>query len=233
VLRPLATDLWVAEQPLRFLGLELGTRMTLVRLPGDRLWLHSPLARTPALAAEVERLGSLAWLVAPSRFHHVFVGEWQAGHPAARLLVAPGLETKRPDLRISGVLSDARPSDWAGTLDLAPLRGFPLSNEVVFFHEPSATLVASDLAFHVGADSPARTRLAFRLMGAYGRLACTPLERLAIRDRAAFRRSLERILAWPFSRVIVAHGTVLEAGGREALARAYDWVLRRGYPPAS
>jgi hypothetical protein len=101
----------------------------------------------------------------------------------------------------------------------------PLSNEVVFFHAPSATLVASDLAFRIGPERPALTRLAFRLAGAYGRLAPTRLERLLVRDRAAFRRSLERILEWPISRVIVAHGEVLESDGHGALTRAFAWAL--------
>jgi hypothetical protein len=228
VLRQLAPDLWVAEQPLRFFGIEIGARMTVVRLPGSRLWLHSPLSRSPELAAELEALGSVELLVAPNRFHHLFVGEWQASYPNARLWVAPGLEAKRRDLATAGVLADAPPGDWAGSLEQVALGGFPLSNEVVFFHPPSATLIASDLAFNVGAGSPAWTRLAFRAAGAYGRLSTTLLERLLVRDRAAFRRSLERILDWPFARVIVAHGSVLEEDARAALARAYAWVLGAG-----
>ena len=35
-LRAVDTDLWVAEQPQRFMGLQLGTRMTAIRL-GDEL----------------------------------------------------------------------------------------------------------------------------------------------------------------------------------------------------
>ena len=30
-LRKLATDLWVADRPQRFFGLEVGTRMTVIR----------------------------------------------------------------------------------------------------------------------------------------------------------------------------------------------------------
>lgn len=40
----------------------------------------------------------------------------------------------------------------------------------------------------------------------------------------AFRSSLDRILAWPFERVIVAHGDVVEAGGKEALAEGYAFL---------
>jgi len=33
------------------------------------------------------------------------------------------------------------------------------------------------------------------------------------------------ILAWDFDRVVVAHGEVLESGGREALRQGYAWLL--------
>ena len=42
------------------------------------------------------------------------------------------------------------------------------------------------------------------------------------------RRSLDRILAWDFDRVVVAHGDVLERGGRELLREGYAWLLARG-----
>jgi hypothetical protein len=101
-------------------------------------------------------------------------------------------------------------------------------NEVVFFHRPSATLIASDLAFNIRSSSPPLTRLFFRLGGTFGRLSPSLLERLLVRDRTAFRRSLERILEWPFERVVVAHGDVSEKGGREELVRGYSWLLGGG-----
>ncbi len=206
--------------------------MTVVRLPSSKLLLHSPIACSRELSERVAALGSPEFLIAPNRFHHIYVQDWQAAYPHCRLHVAPGLEQKRPDLAVTGVLDEHPLPDWSDVVDQALVKGFPLSNEVVFFHKPSRTLIASDLAFNVGSTSPAITRLAFRMAGAYGRLSTTLLERLLVRDRAAFRRSLERILRWPISRVIVAHGTVLEIGGQEALAKAYDWVLGTGGKPA-
>jgi hypothetical protein len=123
------------------------------------------------------------------------------------------------------VLADEAEPGWSGVLDQQLLRGFPFANEVVFFHRSSATLIATDLVFNVGSSSPPLTRLAFRLGGSYGRLSPTPLERLLVRDRSAFRDSLERVLDWPFDRVVVAHGEVSEKGGREELIRGYSWVL--------
>ena len=50
-MQQLHSDLWVTESPLRFLGLEIGARMTVVRLPGPKLLLHSPIAASPDLSA--------------------------------------------------------------------------------------------------------------------------------------------------------------------------------------
>lgn len=224
-MQQLHSDLWIADSPLRFVGLEIGARMTVVRLPGPRLLLHSPVAATPELVREVAALGPVAYLVAPNRFHHLFVGEWLEACPEASLYVAPELDRKRRDLKIAGVLTDQPEPGWAGTIDQVPVSGFPLANEIVFFHRPSTTLIVTDLAFNIGPSSPPLTRLAFRLARAYGGLSSTLLERLFVRDRSAFRRSLERVLEWPFERVVVAHGDVSEAGGREELARTYSWVL--------
>lgn len=224
-MRTIAPDVFVREQPLRFLGLEVGTRMTAVRLRDGALWLHSPVAIDEALRAELDALGTVRFAVAPNRFHHLFVGDVRAAWPDVELHLAPGLDRKRPDLADARVLGDEPPPGWAGQLEQCLVRGFPLVNEVVFFHPPSRTLVAADLAFHIGDESPLTTRLLARLGGA-GDFGPTYLERLLARDRAAARASLERILAWDFERVIVSHGSVLERGGREALRAGYAWLLR-------
>jgi hypothetical protein len=218
-------DLWTAVSPLRFVGLEVGARMTVVRLPDGRLWLHSPIAASPERVREVQALGPVAFLVAPNRFHHLYVGEWQQAFPEASVYVAPGLETKRADLAITGVLGDEPEPGWKDTIDQTRIEGFPFANEVVFFHRPTATLIASDLAFHFGPSSAPLTRWVARLGGGYDRLAPTLVERLLIKDRAAFGRSLARILAWPFERVIVAHGAISETGGREEIVQGYAFVL--------
>ncbi len=227
-MKQLHSDLWITDSPLRFLGLEVGTRMTVVRLPGRKLLLHSPIPATADVVREVKALGPIAYLVAPNKLHHLFVAEWQRACPEASLYVAPGLDTKRADLSIAGVLGDESEPGWRGVVDQIVLGGFPFANEVVFFHRPSATLIATDLAFNVGSRSPPLTRLFFRLAGTYGRLSPTLLERLMVRDRTAFRHSLERILEWPFERVVVAHGEVSEKGGREELVRGYSWLLGGG-----
>ena len=201
--------------------------MTVVRLPAGELLLHSPVRATPELVREVCRVGEVAHLIAPNRFHHLFVAEWKREFPEASIHVAPGVEKKRPDLSISGLLSDQPDAGWAGSLDQVLLRGVPKTNETAFFHRTSGTLIGTDLAFNVGPSSPPLTRAAFRCLGCYGRLSPSIFERLLTSDKQAFGRSLDRVMDWPFDRVVVAHGEVTETGGREELERGYAWALAR------
>ena len=118
MLESLAPDLWVTERrKLRMVGVDLGTRMTVIRLRDGALFLHSPVALDPSLRKELEGIGTPRYAVAPNRFHHLFIGEYAEAYPALEVHVAPGLETKRKDLRIEGVLADAPPTGWSGQIE--------------------------------------------------------------------------------------------------------------------
>ena len=232
MLRALAEELWVCDQPLRFWGVEVGTRMTVVRLADGGLWLHSPVRPTAELRAAVDALGPVRWLVAPNRWHHLYVGDWQAAYPEAAAYGAPGLAKKRKDLALAGVLGDDAPPGWAGQIDQIARQGAPVMGEVVFLHRKSRTLIASDSAHNFGDGAPAGTRAFFSLLGGWRGFRTTAVDRLVTRDRAAARASLERILAWDFDCVVVCHGAVLDAGGKAALARAYEWLEPPSRPTA-
>jgi hypothetical protein len=224
-LRALATDLWVAERPQRFYGLEVGTRMTVIRLADGSLLLHSPVALDARLCAELDVIGRVRFVVAPNRVHHLYAGRVVDTYPDARLWVAPGVERKRPDLVYVAALGDEAPAEWRGQVDQVFFRGRPYENEVVFFHRASRTLVICDLAFNFGPRAALPTRWLMRLMRSYGRFGPSTLDPWLIRDRAAAGASLQRILAWDFDRVVVAHGEVLEHGGRDAFRHGYRWLL--------
>ena len=224
-MRELARNIWIEERPQRFYGLEVGTRMTVIRLVDGSLLLHSPVSLDPELRRELDAIGRVRFAVAPNRVHHLHAGEVATAYPGTRLWVAPGLERKRPDLRFVGVLDDEAPAEWKEEVEQVFFRGRPYENEVVFFHRASSTLIMCDLAFNFGPRTAAPTRLLMRLLRSYGHFGPSKLDPLLIRDRPAARQSLERILAWDFDRVVVAHGDVLEGGGREALRHGYAWLL--------
>lgn len=225
-LRQLAPDLWIAERPQRFYGLEVGTRMNVVRLVDGSLLLHAPVALSAGLCAELNALGPVRYVVAPNRVHHLYAGRVAETYPGARLWVAPGLPEKRPDLRFEAVLDDEAPPEWRGQLDQAFFRGRPYENEVAFFHRASRTLLLCDLAFNFRESTTLPTRILMSLVASYGYFGPSKLDPLLIRDRAAARASLERILSWDFDRVVVAHGDVQETGGRALLRQGYAWLLR-------
>ncbi len=223
-LRQVDRDLFVCEQPLRVGGLALGLRATLVRLPSGGLFVHSPPRPDPALCAAVQKLGPVEAIAAPNRLHHLFLAPFARAFPEARVYVSPGLAAKRADLPPHEALSDVPVPAWADVLDQHLFGGQPRVDEVVFFHRPTRTLIVSDLAFNVQSSSSFFTRLFMRANDGYGRFGPTRLVRRSVTDRAAARASIDRILEWDFERVIVAHGDVLEAGGREALRRGFAWL---------
>lgn len=223
MLESVAENVWVEARSLRFAGIETGTRMTVVRLAKGGLFVHSPVALGEGTRAAVEALGPVAAIVAPSRFHHLFAGEWSRAWPDAVLCCCPGLERKRADLRWQRVLGDTPEPEWQGELDQVLFSARPLENEVVFFHRASRTLICADALFDL-AQHPSRvTRLAAFLLGNRAPGA-TWLERLLIRDRRAARAQRDRMLAWDAERIVLAHGPIVEHGGREVLRRAYAWL---------
>ena len=219
-LQPLAPDLWVASRRLPMWIGEIGCRMTVVRLGGGDLLLHSPVPLDSATREALDRLGRVRWIVGPSKVHHLYLGDYASAYPDAQLCAAPGLPEKRRDLRFGVVLDDAAAPPWGPGLPIVLLRGAPAMNEVVFFHPSSRTLVLTDLAFNVPADGGG-ARFFHWLVGATGRFGPHRIVRLGIRDRKAVCASLEAMRAWDFDRVIVSHGDVLERGGKAAFERAF------------
>lgn len=62
----------------------------------------------------------------------------------------------------------------------------------------------------------------FRVNGMWRRFGPSRLIRLlAVSDRRALGRSIERILEWDFERILPGHGEVVEKGAKEALRRAW------------
>ena len=122
-LRELGTNIWVADRPQRFWGLEVGTRMTVIRLDDGSLLLHSPVALDARLRRELDALGPVRFVVAPNRVHHLYAGKVADVYAESRLWIGPGLETKRPDLKYVAVLGDEAPVEWRGQLDQTHFKG--------------------------------------------------------------------------------------------------------------
>lgn len=215
-LKRVTKGVWTVGRRQRFLGLEVGTRMTVLALDG-RLLVHSPIDVPPS---SVRELGHLRWVVAPNLLHHLYVGPWiEAG---AEAWCAPGLEKKRSDLAFAGVIDEVAEPFGPDVLAV-PLRSIALTNEVVLLHRPSRTLVVTDLLYHFQPDDPWSTRAVMRGLGGYPGVKTSLLEKIAMKRDVA-RAEIDRLLDLDFDRLIMAHGAVVESGGKQALADAFAWL---------
>jgi hypothetical protein len=219
-LREIAEELWTAEAELAVGGMPLAIRMTVLRRPDGSLILHSPIDIDDALAAQLDALGEVRELLAPNRFHHLYLFGAERRWPGARLWGAPGLPDKRPDLIFDELLGDVTPPALADTIETRLFAGLPMASEVVCFHPRSRTLIVTDLVFNIHHTRSRLSKLYLRASGAWQRCAQTPLIRALVRDRSAARRSLERIFEWDFDRLIMAHGEIIEQGAKPVLAEA-------------
>lgn len=215
---PVSEDLWQMEGgDLRMPGGALfPIASTVIRLPDRSLVVYSPIEFDDAKAAELAALGEVAHLVAPSRFHYLFMRAAAARWPRATVHASPGVAAKCPDLRIDRVLGrDAEPA-WRDVLEVEHIGGVPKIDEVVLFHRPSHALVCADLVFHIARPPNLRARIVLAFMGAGGgKLAQSRTWGFLRSDRAAAQASVSRILAWPIERVVPCHGApcAIDASG--------------------
>ena len=212
----IAPDVWSVARRQRYHGVEVGTRMTVLRLKTGIL-LHSPI---DGAFEAVEALGPVRWALAPNLLHHLYLAPW--ADRGVAIWGGPGLDTKRPDICFEGIIESE--SEPFGPEVLAiPLKSLQMTREVVLLHRPSQTLIVTDLFFNFGRESPWFTRLMMRLLGAFPGPGVTLLEKVRF-ERQIARREIVRLLELDFDRVLLTHGSIVESGGRQAVQDAFRWL---------
>jgi hypothetical protein len=214
-------DVWTETRRARFLGVETGSRMTIVRMATGGLFVHSPVGLDDALRREVDALGEVVAVVAPSVFHHLHVRGWMDAYPRAVFGACPGLEWKRPDLPFSFVMADEPHAAWRGELEQVYFSA-RRENEVVFYHPRTRTLVCADAMLNLANHDYLSTRVAAQLMRNTGP-GLGWMEPIMVRDRKVARRQIDRILAWEFDRAVLSHGEMLDRDARASFEHAYAW----------
>jgi hypothetical protein len=222
MLQKIAPNLWHTQHSFVVSGIRASSRMTVVRLQDGRLWLHSPVPITDALKAELMALGEVAYVVAPSKAHHLFVAKCMAAFPQAKLFGAPGLLTKRPDLQGMVELQAVAEPSWQADLEQLFFAGLPMVNETVWFHKPSRTLIITDLLQCYQGELSFGLKLYAHLTGTLNQWAVPKTVRWMVKDRAAALASARKMFEWPFERVIVAHNAILEADAHMMVEKAFE-----------
>ena len=218
-------NLWSLEHPIRMLpGVYIPARTTVLRKRDGALVVFSPLPRLCEAAEALRVLGPTDALVAPNLYHHL-------GLPEAIRCLAPrhvygpaSLHRKRADIAFTDALGPSAPAVWSADLEQLPLEGLKGVDEFAFFHRDSETLLLGDLAFNVPRPSGFASWLMLGLTGSWGPFGPSRLFKTTIVDRKALRRSVDVLLGWNPTRIVMAHGEVIQTGGRERLQAAFAFL---------
>lgn len=230
-LEKLDEALWLAEgENVSFHGFPYPTRSAIVRLADGGLWVWSPVRLSAELRCEADRSGDVMHLVSPNKLHHLYLAEWKAAYPGAKLWGPQSTIRRERGLEFEEPLTDASPAEWGLDFDQAWFRGSFAMDEIAFFHRPSRTAFFADLIqafderFLIRYWSWWRRPLA-RLDGIAAASPGAPREwRLSFLDRAPALDARAKALNWDCERVIIAHGDWRRASGHDYLKHALAWL---------
>ena len=233
-LKPVDDDIWIVDGPvigMKWLWTELPfpTRMTVVRLPDGDLWVHSPVALSGGLKAELAELGPVRYLVAPNKIHYWWIGEWRIAYPDVVALAAPRVAEKADahGIVFDRVLGEAPEDAWAGEIDQVLVPG-RFMTEAVFFHRASATLILADLIenFEMEKVGGSIARFIYRLAGVAAPHGSMPRDLRAtfVGHERQVKEAVETMISWKPQRIILAHGKCYEENAVDELRRAFRWA---------
>lgn len=180
VIRDLTPNVVTLSVPFTRGGkIKFGGRATLVRLSSGTLAVFSPVALTPEVRAKVDALVAagnspnvapsrkVSHIIAPDIEHHIFLSEWKAAYPDAKLIGPNGLPEKRKEQAAAGtddkirddpfaVVFPSGPSKLDVTIDAEFDADFAYefvdvhqNKEIAFLYRPDRVLIEADLFFNM------------------------------------------------------------------------------------
>jgi len=234
VYKPLAPDIGIVDGPFEYLtvgGIRLPlpftTRMTVVRLSNDDLFLHSPIRFDERLARELHRLGTVRHLVSPNQFHYAHIGEWARAFPEAISWASPRVRqrarARHVEIDFTRDLDANAPEEWRGEIDQLLFPG-GYFKEIIFFHTASRTLILTDTIINLELDKMSEPwRTAARLTGMYhpyGQIFFGMRLPLLFQRRKA-KAAMEKIHSGQAQRIVLSHGRCFEADANEVVRRIF------------
>lgn len=225
-MKEIAENIWIFDGPnVRFLGLDIPTRMTIIR-NDNSLWVHSPIPITEEIRSFLGDNGKVEHIVAPNNLHHLYLDGWQEQYTDANFVAAPGVREKRPDLRFDVDLSRDKTYIWSDNIAHDHFIGNNVVEEVVFFHKASSTLILTDLIINLIVDDFNWLQKRFaRFDGiAYPNGKSPRLFRWGTRNRTEARRCYQQMLDWSPNQIVISHGECFYTDGTNELKQRLGWV---------
>lgn len=211
----LAPRVWQVTGTLPHMALP--RNMTIWRMEGGGLWIHSAIACDDATMAAIESLGAPTVLVVPNGYHRLDAPAWKARYPGLHVVCPEGSRAKVEkvqridglDTEVDGVVAHAPPG----------LGG----SEHIYEVDAGAgrALVVCDALFNVR-DQPGFGGFVLKLLGSSGGFKMTRIARyMLLRDAAAYRRWLEGAADGPdLALLCLSHGDAVLADAALKLREA-------------
>ncbi len=223
-------QIWIYEYPVRYFGIDLFGRMTVIRLENGDILIHDPCQIEVELKAKIDAIGNVKYIIVPGSYHHLFVTEFQSHYPNAETWLCPGLERKRPDIHFQWILGNEPDPRWNNEFELVVIQGTKYMWEVPFFHKPSGTLILVDLIENIGDSYQHKAssllkfwwKVVFRM---WNNPKAAPEYQMGWGDKNSVKIGLEKVLSWNAKQVILAHGELIETDIENTLKKAWMPVL--------
>lgn len=230
MMKQLAQNIWTVEgSSVTFAGASMNTRMTIVKLSDETLWLHSPILLTAQVSSYIDELGGqVSALVAPNKFHYLFLDDWIATYPQATLYADVNVQNKVESLAQAEVLTNDPPSSYSDDIDQVVFAGNKIFQEVVFYHRESGTLILTDLMVNLRAEQQKflpRWFLKFEQV-AFPNGGVPRLYRWFTSDRMQAKKALTKILDWSPQRLTFCHGEPFTEDASTVIQREFSWLLK-------
>lgn len=217
--------LWYHSDEKRYFGINVGQRMTIIRLHDDSLLVYNPGKLTNTLKRKIEKIGLVSSIITVNQHLDQTLSDWWLAYPNALFYSAPCLASKRTDIRFDGILNSTTSLIWKSNLCQTLLRGNDECEEIIFCDTLSKTLILGESLLTLNSGSFLRRSVGI-LHPSHPFAQVALFQKLKFNDLRLLRRSLQEILTWPFDHILPVYGDPVFFDGKRKLAKAYSWLLK-------
>jgi hypothetical protein len=231
-LKPFAENIYIVDgEIVNFYGLPFTTRMTVVKLASGDLFIHSPIPLKQNTKAELDKLGTVKYLIAPNKIHYWYLDAFQEEYPEAITFTAKGVQDRArkngKNLKVDYVLEDTMNKFFNDEIEHVIMHGNRFMEEVEFYHKPSNTLILTDIFENFEQQ---KISLPFRILAWLGG-ALSPWggttrdqQMLYFGHNLELKKSLQKLMSWDVEKIILAHGKCITENAKQELDRVFKWA---------
>lgn len=169
----------------------------------DNIYIISPGPLSDNVVNNLKSINKEKHFIAPNNFHNLYIATVKKEFPDANLYGPKrAMEKSGVELKPISELPDSDIKSYK-------INGNKSLSEYVFYLIKSKELIITDIIFNMNHQMTLPTKLMFKLVGVYHRIATSKLVLKSIDDKAAFNDSLKELLNLKPQKIYLNHGDEL------------------------